>query len=806
MYDITLIPIRTVQGQPLGQMTGFQAAAPQKRPARSRSEDVLILSLIIHGEEAVSPDLQTAWLDRLSQIFYKTSGSVTSALRSLIESLNLTLMDMNHKTAREGSWATGAVTLVAVHKRSLFIAQSGPIHAYTLTHAGLKHYADTSQTDRGLGLSRTPSIRYYQSDLGTGGYLFMSDKHQETWSEERLIVEGFPELEQLQRRLLNQAPLDFRLDLVQISAGEGLIKVLQPVSKPVKTHPETDSATPEILQEPETETPDRTSDDAFTQGENLQDTREVQVSAPQIGLESPSPEDEIIAEQGDELEQTEAMSEPESQVNPPADEAESQDEVPAPTRLPMGNIPHSQAKEPPPKASQPKIDFAQLRQEGLQGLAGFFDWWHKTWDKIGAFFKNLFVRVAPEKAKNIPQLSRGTLLWIAVIVPLVVVAIAVGVYLSRGQRQEYEFYIEQAELAAQAALSAEDPAVQRSQWVQSLNYLDQADDIRDSEELAALRLQAQDELDILDGAVRLPYQPALVDTLSADINISKIVSYGMDLYLYDDVSAWVIHAVRDNNVYEVDTDFLCAPGNYSGGALGAIVDMDSLPINNPYQAHILTIDDSGSIAYCGPGMDPVVQSLPDLQGNASEGLRIAYENNTLYVLIPGNNAIWTYSATNGQFLDPPENYFKDADVAQIPDLTGIVDLDVNGPELYLLRANGSLVDCVYSGLPANPVTCQNPVQYTEAPAGADERPLNLPESNFTTVFYTPPPTPLVNILDANNAEIYRFSLRFRLHQRLRPDLGNYEVTPSQATAFAVGEIEPLVFLAFGNQVFYAYVE
>ena len=805
MYDLTLIPIHTQQGQPRQQIAGFKAAMPPRRPARSRSDDLLILSLITQGEATLSPDVQAVWLDRLSQVFFKTSGSVTSALRSLIETLNLTLMEKNLKLAKEGGWMTGAINLAAIHRRSLYIAQSGLTHAFTLTHEGLGHFHDPGQADRGLGVSRTPTIRYFQADLGTGGYLFMTDSPPETWREELLQADGFPSQETLRRRLLNQAPVDFRLDLVLIRAGEGQIQTLAPASPP-----EQRTSQPAVEmgdEEPDAELAEKPlSEPDFSQAVQ-EDTQKLQVS----DTSEPEVMDRRLMEEKDEATEPTSVELTTEPVETSPFELEPQESEP--DRKPEGDTSQSKGRpseEPVPSGKGPKFDFeetsAQLQEEGLKGLASFFDWWHATWDKISRFFKDLVARLMPDREGQKTQLSSGTLLWIAVLVPILVVAIAVGVYLSRGRRLQYDTYIEQAQSAIQAALAAEDPAVARGAWYEALDALDQADDIRVTEEVIALGQEAQNALDILDGALRLRYQPALADTLSAEINIKEIVSYGLDLYLFDDASGWVIHAMRENDIYEVDTDFLCAPGNYSGGTLGQIVDMVSLPINNPYQAHILTIDELGNVAYCSPEQDPIVQVLPEMSGSAGEGLRIAYENNTLYVLNPAINSIRAFSATNGQFLDPPSDYFEGAALQQIPDLTRIVDFDVNGPELYLLQGDGILVNCVFSGFPDNPVTCQNPVSYLDGRPGLEDQPLSLPQGSFTTVFYTPPPTPLVNILDASHAEIYRFSLRFRLYQRLRPELVDYEVAVSQATAFTIGEIEPLAFIAFGNQVFFAYVE
>jgi hypothetical protein len=44
-----------------------------------------------------------------------------------------------------------------------------------------------------------------------------------------------------------------------------------------------------------------------------------------------------------------------------------------------------------------------------------------------------------------------------------------------------------------------------------------------------------------------------------------------------------------------------------------------------------------------------------------------------------------------------------------------------------------------------------------------------------------------------------------LSERLRPDMGEFEVESPVATAFTIG-IDRVAFLVFGHQVFYAYVE
>lgn len=766
MYDLNLIPIHIHQGDPTTPPAGFYAAAPPRRPARSRSEDMLILSLFTQEGAGIPPETQREMLDRLTQTFFKTSGSVTAALRTLIETLNLIMLEKNLETASRSAGIGGALTVAAVHRHDIYLAQSGEMHAFVLAHQGLQHFGDASQNERGLGFSRTPSIHFYQAHLGTGGYLFTSQTAPETWTEDVLLLGQFPSLAQLRRRLLHQSPSDFRTDLVQIIPGEGEVHILQPEERTL-TSPPIAIKEPRVEEQPQPGSQPDTQSDSQPIAEVSSDTQEVKVES------HPA--------------QT-------SKRSTPAD---------APTNK------KAQTSQPAPaqKPSQSHKDTLrqqgeQLKKQGLKGLAAFFGWWRNIRHRVNHFFKDLMTKWSPEGA---PKLSKGTLILIAVIVPLVVAGIAVGVYLARGRTLQYNYYLNQAVTTSQTAITVEDPLDSRALWTQAIQYLDQAESYRITAETKTLRDQAQDALDLLDGAVRLKYHPAIIGSLYSEINITRIVSFGTDLYLFDAAGGRVIHAERTSQGYEVNADFVCAGGDFNGAILETLVDMTSLPINNPYQAHILAVDGLGNAAYCAPGAEPVIQTLPASSGMENGIRRIAYESGYLYTLDASAGTVRVYESTNGQFLQAPTDFFEGADAGEKPDISRITDIDVNGQELYLLREDGMLVDCISSGLAGDPVICENPVTFMDGRPGKDGQSVIMPDSDYPTVLYTDPPDPSITILEAANADIYQFSLRFKLYKRLRPDLGDYEINTPTATAFAIG-IDRIAFLAFGNQVFYAYIE
>jgi len=151
MYDLKLLPLKLDQGQQEFVSLGFTASAPPRRASRSRSEDMLILSLSFKGDDQTASEIQKSWLDNLIQSFFKTGGSVTSAMRTLIETLNLTLMEKNLKSGRDAGPTAAAINLAAIHRRVLYIAQSGFTHAFVLNQQGLAHFYDSSRSDRGLG-------------------------------------------------------------------------------------------------------------------------------------------------------------------------------------------------------------------------------------------------------------------------------------------------------------------------------------------------------------------------------------------------------------------------------------------------------------------------------------------------------------------------------------------------------------------------------------------------------------------------------------------------------------------------------
>jgi len=104
---------------------GFHAAASAKRCARGREDDSVMLLITQKSGALISPETLQTWLERVTSIFYKTSGSVTAAMRAVINALNSSLSEANLKLPEEAEPHSAALSLAVIHHDTLFVAQSG---------------------------------------------------------------------------------------------------------------------------------------------------------------------------------------------------------------------------------------------------------------------------------------------------------------------------------------------------------------------------------------------------------------------------------------------------------------------------------------------------------------------------------------------------------------------------------------------------------------------------------------------------------------------------------------------------------
>jgi hypothetical protein len=400
-------------------------------------------------------------------------------------------------------------------------------------------------------------------------------------------------------------------------------------------------------------------------------------------------------------------------------------------------------------------------------------------------------RMLPDE--SIFTLPTSTMAFIAIAIPLVVVAVSSAAYFQRGRAAQFQVYFDQAREAAIAAQGEEEAQALRQSWGTILELLDQAESFQSTDASRNLRAEAQGALDQLDSVERLDFQLALVENLKENAHITRMIATDADLYMLNAREGVVLRAILTNDGYRLDPTFQCGPGPQGGVIVGSIKDITALPKGDVSGATILGIDGNGNLLYCIPGDAPLAVSMaaPDTNWGSTEA--VTYDTDDLYILDPPSNAVWIFRRMAVQ--EEPRLFFGD----QIPPMQDVVDMTVNLNDLYLLHTDGHLTTCVFSGLIESPTRCQDPAEYSDPRPGRQSGPL-LEGAYFTEISFAPPPDPSLYLLEPNSHSIYHLSVRLtfqRQYQPLKP------LPEGPATAFAISRGNRTAFLAIGNQVFNA---
>ncbi|NTV37444.1 MAG: hypothetical protein HGA53_10870, partial [Anaerolineaceae bacterium] len=467
--------------------------------------------------------------------------------------------------------------------------------------------------------------------------------------------------------------------------------------------------------------------------------------------------------------------------------------IPPPSRpsRPAATIP------PPPRRIGPKV------AQGGKKLVGFTASVSAFWNKIGAGLNSFTARVLPGTAQKVPALSSGALWFIAIAVPLVVVAIATTVYLRTSGGEQQRTYLDQAiQYAAKAETSTEN-TTKRSSWMQSNYWLGKAEQYGITDETRQLRLRVENGLDQLDNISRLDLTLALNDTFADKINITQLAYSGNDLYALDAASGRVIRLLLTSNGYSYDAKFTCDPKQMASAGMTTLVDLVALPVNNAYQASVAAIDQNGFMLYCGPDMAPKSIMLPTPGSGWGTIVAMTLNQETLYVLDVKNNAVWRFEGKDSQFDAVPSLFFDNKVPAR---MTEMIDLAVAGDELFLLRNTGQMVTCTYSGLKLiKPTECKDPAKYTDNRPESSGSTLVMENTGFTQLIPSSNGFSIY-ILDPKGKSIYSFSMKLNLVKILFMRLADGSTLANkELTAFTIGPGD-LTFAAFGDEVYSARIK
>jgi len=753
--DLILLPLHRQNDHDYSEIPGLFVSEAQGRVARGRSLERLVIHFSLGGTAPLSPKGYKKLVKHLGDIYFKTSGSSTSAMKKVAEWLNGYLFERNKRGAKRAMKSTGYLTMAVFRANRLFLAQCGEVHAYLLNSDGVTHFSDPDQVGRGLGYTRAAPIHYKQVGLASGDSLLISPNPPPIWTNDLLNNLKGLSLDGKHRRLRERIGPDLEAVLICASGRTGELKVLQP----------------EIV-----------SDESIEEEVELGDDEIPAMVVQPVDITT-QPERQIPQE--DDSPQMDGPSEIET-MTLPASRPEDKDAI---VRQPASRPPAVTSTGPVEKGREQKDVKPPKRPIVGPALMRIGQATGNTLKQVLRTIGVLAQRMLPDE--GLLTVPKNIMAIIAISVPILVVAIAAATYFQRGQGQLYEEYYLQAEYAAEQAIQLSGPNDVRQGWHDVLDNLDQAEAYKVTDDSQALRNYAQSILDNLDSVTRLPFQPALVVDLPDDVVIKRIVAADEDnvLYLLNATDGHVIRVVRSDLGYVVDPEFICEPVP-KPLIVGALVDIIPLPLGNDEHADIMGMDANGNLMECIPGgKSPLTSQMPPPDMHWGNPTALEMNSIGLYVLDPVTNAVWIFWS-NDNFSELPTLYFDE----QIPSMGDVIDLTLNRQDLFLLHEDGHLTTCV-AGFPTR---CEDPAVINDI---TDKGQINemIEDVAFREIQFAPPPDPSIYLLDPDTPAIYHLSVRLTYQRQFRPQS---IITEGPATAFTISP-KHQVFMAFGNKVFYS---
>ncbi|MFW6096588.1 MAG: hypothetical protein ACOC9Z_00855 [Chloroflexota bacterium] len=166
----------TIDGkiQETPRVPGLLAQAPPAKASRGRARDSLFIHLSLTGSAQEYGNLAQDLLDRISDRYYATPGSVTATLRKAILQANQLLL--NYNLSKTGATREGAITCAVLRGNELYVVQAGEALALIARNFGLERMPpQDQQPETPLGRTAGLDLRYYHNWLETGDMLLLAD-------------------------------------------------------------------------------------------------------------------------------------------------------------------------------------------------------------------------------------------------------------------------------------------------------------------------------------------------------------------------------------------------------------------------------------------------------------------------------------------------------------------------------------------------------------------------------------------------------------------------------------------------------
>ncbi len=817
--DLTLTPLYRINGQEPPSLPGLLALMPPSNAARMRTQDRLIVYLLLTGNAVFSTSEYLQVAQDAANTFYMTSGSTTSALRAATEHVNKTLLDRNMSTSGRGQYVNGWLTLAALRDAQCTLSMSGPMHIYWFGQDETRHVHEPGTSGKGLGISQSTNIYYGQVGLSAGDRMLFAGRIPNAW--ESTLNDSRPSsLDAMRRRLSTLTRDDLNSVLLQATDGIGGLHILKgnvEIKEEEKEEvPAPPDVTPNLPQEQEAESTPEQFDSVPAEPEPVSESMEEQEPAP-LAAHYVQPSAYAIPPQHEEPTQADPLASLPHNTVPrafPSSIPRAQPKAPEiskPAEAPLPAVEEDAVEDkkeeavveeapPAPRRERrtPREPSAQTRQMAKM-IASGIQATRRMSVTLGEKFRNFLPRLLPNSEEAASPVPSSTLMFfMAVLIPLMVVTVLVVVYIRYGRSEQYDAYLRQAQENKAQALALTNPVEQRIAWENVLLNVEIAESHNETSDTITLRKEADANLDVLLGITRLQFNAAF--SSKPGIDISRMAANETDLFLLNAVTGEALRAfpAAGGRGFQLDTTFNCRPGVYGNYTVGHLVDILAMPGLNSINATLLGIDANGILLYCSPGTVARAIPLPIPDTNWGHVTGFTLDGSTLYVLDAPSRAVWVYNGKDGTFVDQPYFFFGKQTPTQ-----DVIDFIISGDELYMLHGDGHLSICSYTTVESSTSQCQDPLPLVN-PFAAYQGTDLFSTAHFTQLLFAAQPDQSVLLLDADTQGVMRFSPRsIELQNQFRPTTDSTNpVPPGPAGAVTVSP-NHVLYLAVDGQVYFA---
>ncbi|MBN2047980.1 MAG: hypothetical protein JW750_09070 [Anaerolineaceae bacterium] len=809
MSDIYLLPIERKAQIESNQIDGLYLSGAPRRAQRARSNDLLIFWMTVITNNDIPAETQQAMLRSAAETYFKARGSVTAGMTEAVNHLNQHLHDLSETS---GSRIGAKMNIAILRENTLYLAHAGAVYTFLLQQGKMTPFFSATSHSQVLGYVDQVRLKFYQTPLETGDVFLLAPAPAQGWNKQTLVFEHRCSLQSIRRRLLTNTIGDFQSVVLQLQEGKGEFHKMR-LANPAEIPPparEPRNEKPAVKLTPVIQA--EADDEPAAEKTPPTETRSVPAEAEttETAPAAPPPTESVGTETDDE---------------PAAPQAEPEPERSAPLTTRPAPEPEPQPERP---SFQEKFDETI---EDLIELVPIFDL-EESKRRFAEFWLNMRKRKSTppspvpeaEEAENLedhpdfqeesepdapendpgPQkpglfaplklkISNAMMLFIAIAVPLVIVAVAATVYIQKGLTQQYETYYSQAEMLANQANRENDPTIKGEYLTKALELVEQAEDYRATSDTQALHLKIETQLDEMNGIHRLPIYNVLENELLSSIQITKLVSssQNLDLYALDGSEGRVLRFSYTGSSYRLDNEFTCGENH-----IDPLIDIKALSPLNKYKAPLAALSAGGDLFYCMPGADPVVVSLTVPYLNWKNLTNFMLTRNMLYVLDNGTRALWEYfDDTSEQNFNGTEPYLY-FEVDPPTDLSRVLDIAILNDSFFMLDDENNIWSCIHQTLDEEYRECK---QLT--PATAEDAPLPMDGVKLSRVESSNVPSALY-LMDESQEVLYRFSIKMKLDKLFRFYTEKGETKPKDVlTAFTVTNSRWAI-LAYGNEIYY----